>query len=91
MPADTWRVGRVLLRTLAPGQAHAARTAPGMLQIQPFRRGSDDPAEAGRRALVTLGLSLAPNGYVVDFATGSGLLIHRLQPVPPQPDQDWPA
>jgi multisubunit Na+/H+ antiporter MnhE subunit len=51
----------------------------------------EDPREAASlRALVTIGLSLAPNSYVVDVrADEQRLIIHHL--VPPAPDQEKPA
>lgn len=88
IPLDAVRVGRLLLLSLVRRRGKRQ----GMLQIQPFRQGtSDNPGDAGRRALVTLGLSLAPNGYVLDTPAAGGLLVHRLQPLPPAPNQEWPA
>lgn len=84
---DAVRVGRVLLRALwrrPPG-------AVGSMVRQPFQKGGEDPASAARRGLVTLGSSLAPNGYVLDIPDGEGaLLLHRLAAVPSDPDQRWP-
>ena len=58
---------------------------------QPFRRGGDGPAAAARRALVTLGLSVAPNGYVLEIGDNQDdLSLHRLSPALPRPDPEWP-
>ncbi len=82
---DTWRVGGALVRALAGG-GHR-----GVATWQPFRHGGDDPADAGRRGLVVLAVSLAPNGYVLDLPENAGaLLLHRLVPAPAQPDRTWP-
>ena len=84
---DAVRVGRALLRALwrrPPGVV-------GPVTRQPFQEGGEDPASAARRGLVTLGSSLAPNGYVLAIPDGEGaLLLHRLAAVPPNPDQRWP-
>lgn len=86
--SDSVRVGAVLLHSLW-------RRPPGAVgsQIrQPFRNGDDTPLSAGRRGLVTLGLSLAPNGFVIAMPGGEdAILLHRLVPAPPSDDQIWPA
>ena len=88
VPLDALRVGRLLLLSLVRRPSGQQ----GMLQVQPFRQGRrGDPWDAGRRALVTLGLSLAPNSFVLDASSEGGLVLHRLQAVPPRPDQDWPV
>ena len=85
---DTLRVGAALLA--APG----ARGAAGW---QAFRPGSRSSRNAGRRALVTLLTSAAPNGIVLDLRPSAmpevdnGLLLHRLVPAPPLSGADWPA
>jgi hypothetical protein len=56
---------------------------------QPFDTGTAAPLDAGRRALVVLGASFAPNGIAVGVAPGA-LLLHRLDPRPPSPDRGWP-
>ena len=84
---DAVRVGRVLLQTLRrrPDGECGAR------QAQPFLHGDDSAPDAGRRGLVTLGVSFAPNGYVLDIPDGADtMLVHRLQPVPPRADHMWP-
>lgn len=86
---DAVRVGQAL--ALAIARAHRAGEM-GAVAGQAFRAGSDDPTDAGRRGLVTLAVSLPPNGYVLDVATGNdGLRIHRLAPTPPKRDPDWPV
>jgi hypothetical protein len=85
---DAFRVGRVLLGVLWRRPAGPV----GVVTRQPFRHGGDDdPRSAGRRALVTLGTSFAPNGYVLSSpAEMDALVLHRLVPVPQSPDRDWP-
>jgi hypothetical protein len=84
---DAFRVGRVLLGTLW----HRPAGPLGVVTRQPFRHGGDDPRSAGRRALVALGTSFAPNGYVLSSPDDvDALVLHRLMPVPPVPDRDWP-
>ena len=89
---DVARVGAQLLRAvLVPGSRVA-----GTISRQPFRPGRAGPADAGRRALVTLASSLAPNGFVLDVAPselggGHALLMHRLAPGRPDPDREWPV
>jgi hypothetical protein len=75
-------LGAVLRRPLGPL---------GALARQPFRQGGDVPPDPTRRGLVTLGSSLAPNGFVVSIPQGQDiLLLHRLVPAPPDPDREWP-
>lgn len=83
---DAWRVGRVLARAVLRRPAGAA----GTLSRPPFREGGREAREAGRRGLVTLGLSLAPNGYVVNIEADA-LILHRLAPAAPSPDREWPS
>ncbi len=90
---DAARVGVHLLRAVfVPGSRVA-----GTISRQPFRSGSAEPADAGRRALVTLASSLAPNGFVLDVAPSvllpdeHALLMHRLAPARPDPDREWPV
>ena len=90
LATDTARVGGVLLRALASRQA-------GSASWQRFHPGGRSPRDAGRRAIVTLGTSLAPNGFVLDVRpsalpeAGHGLLLHRLAPAPPCSDAGWPT
>lgn len=82
---DAWRVGRVLIGAIRQRPAGSV----GAICRQPFRHGPETPPEAGRRALVVLGTSVAPNGYVVDVP-GDAILLHRLVEVPPRRDREWP-
>jgi hypothetical protein len=63
----------------------------GHVETQPFTPGGSGRADATRRALVTLGASLAPNGVVIDVLPEKhSLVLHRLVPAPPVPDIIWP-
>ena len=85
---DTARVGWRLLVAVWRRPAGQA----GLIARQRFRPGDDNATDAGRRALVTLGLSIAPNGFAVGLAPGEdALLVHRLVAVPADADRDWPA
>ncbi len=88
IPPDALRVGRALLRSLwGPRYAQT-----GLAAQQPFLQGNDTAADATRRALVVLGTSLAPNGYVLMMPEGSEtMVLHRLVQVPPRPDREWPV
>ena len=87
VPLDTARVGLVLLRTLRrrpDGQLTA-------IAAQPFQPGGGDPEDAARRALVILGSSLAPNGFVVELpGDADALCLHRLATAAPSRDARWP-
>ncbi len=85
---DSGRVGTVLLRAVLRRPAGQA----GQVVRQSFRQGGENPADAGRRGIVVLAASLAPNGYVLHVPAGEdAMVLHRLAPVPPSPDRDWPA
>ncbi len=88
LPLDTANVGLVLLRTLRrrpDGQLTA-------IAAQPFQPGEDDPEDAARRALVILGSSLAPNGFVVELPRDArALRLHRLASAAPSRDTRWPV
>ena len=88
LPLDTARVGLVLLRTLR-------RRPDGPLVAiapQPFHPGGDGPEDAARRALVILGSSLAPNGFVVQLPPDAqALRMHRLAAAAPRRDTRWPV
>lgn len=85
---DSIRVGGVLLRVLwrrPDGQA-------GTLARQPFRQGGETADDAGRRGMMILSASLAPNGYVLHIPDGEDfVLMHRLASVPLSPDDEWPV
>jgi hypothetical protein len=76
---DTGRVAPVLLR--GPG---------GRAIVQEFEAGGRDQRSAGRRALVTLTGSLAPNSFVLELEPRR-IRMHRLSPEPAQGDRTWPA
>jgi hypothetical protein len=79
---DAFRVARVLLSRHPHGEA----------AIQPFIRGGATREDAGRRALVTLAASVAPNGYVLRILdAGDGLVMHRLAHAAPPADRRWPT
>lgn len=82
---DAWRAGRVLLQVLWRRPDGAVGTP----SRQPFREGGQDPEDTGRRGVVTLGLSLAPNGYVLGIEAGA-IVLHRLVPAAPSADREWP-
>ncbi len=66
----------------------------GSFHTVPFAAGGDDPEAAARRALVTAGVSLAPNTYVVAIDRERGeLLVHQLVPSREPPghgNREWP-
>lgn len=88
---DTVAVGAALAR------AASGRSVRGVMQHQDFEPGGETPEAAGRRALVILAGSVAPNGFVWQAggaASGGGggrLLVHRLVPAPPSEDKLWPV
>lgn len=82
---DAWRVAQVLAHGLI---GPAGR---GRMVRQPFRHGGRGPSDAGRRALVTLSLSVAPNTYAADLPDGAeALLLHQLAQAASSPDREWP-
>ena len=91
LAADSVRVGVVLLRAVA------GRRPGGHASWQAFHPGGGSPADAGRRALVAMLTSVAPNGFVLDLRPSAlpeadqGLLLHRLAPAPSLSGRDWPA
>ena len=88
VPRDVLRVGGVLVRSLWQAPAIAI----GIASHQPFRQGGDRPADAARRAMVVLGTSLAPNGFVLMMPQGSEtMVLHRLVLTPATPDREWPV
>ncbi|MFC0410135.1 hypothetical protein [Roseomonas elaeocarpi] len=82
---ETATVGLALLRAVI------GRPVRGEVTTQPFEPGGPDARDAARRALVILGLSLAPNGFVLDdTGEAEGLPLHRLAPQPVAADRRWP-
>jgi hypothetical protein len=69
--------------------AMIARGGSGAWRRQKFRPGGDEADDSGRRALVTLALSVAPNAYVARVSPDH-LLLHELAPRSPRPDETWP-
>ena len=64
--------------------------AAGQIVELPFRHG--DARDAGRRAIVTLGASLAPNGFVLRMpAERDVMVMHRLVPAGQSADAEWPV
>ena len=85
---DSGRVGMVLARAVLRRPAGQV----GQVVRQAFRQGGEDPADAGRRGMVVLAASLAPNGYALHVPAGEdSMVMHRLASVPPSPDREWPA
>jgi multisubunit Na+/H+ antiporter MnhE subunit len=89
------RLGWSLVRdTAAVGVALLASIflrSEGNLVRQTFAYGDASRESAARRALVILGVSLAPNGYVIRApAEGEFLLVHRLVPARTSTDARWP-
>ena len=85
---DSFAVGRVLLlAVLRPTPQQS-----GLIVMQPFDIGDDQAADAGRRGLVTLAASIAPNGFVLRVLDRrQALAIHRLAPEAPDADREWPT
>ncbi len=82
---DTMLVGHALVISIF-------RVVRGELVSQRFTHGGESGVAGARRALVTLGVSLAPNGYVVRVpARGNFLLVHQLVPAPTKTDEEWPV
>lgn len=92
MFTDAGGVGLVLMRAILHRPAHDY----GSISPQSFRAATQpqdpQPQNRGRRALVMLATSLAPNGYVLDQPPGEAcLLMHRLAPARPSNDAEWPT
>ncbi|HEX4765238.1 MAG TPA: hypothetical protein VH414_03080 [Lichenihabitans sp.] len=85
LPAGIFRLGRILLASLH-GDVSGRRLE------QPFHGGErDDPEEAGRRAIVVLATSLAPNSFVLRVERGRDLIaVHGLADQDPRNDPRWP-
>ncbi|HEY2800289.1 MAG TPA: hypothetical protein VGI85_06825 [Chthoniobacterales bacterium] len=65
----------------------------GRFQAREFHAGNEHPAARTRRALVTIGISCAPNTFVLGTTeTEEQLLVHQLAPKPPEKpgDPEWP-
>ncbi len=86
LASDTARVGMALVRAVLRGpDVH------GAVVRQPFARGGADAQDAARRGLVTLGVSLTPNSYVLRILDERDeMRLHRLAERKPSPDRAWP-
>jgi multisubunit Na+/H+ antiporter MnhE subunit len=89
--------GRVVTDTgrvfAAAGRAAVHPKGVGRFLHVPFDPGGDDPASAGRRALVVGGLSVTPNAIAVQIEPDKQrLLVHQLADAPPpgKEDRQWP-
>jgi hypothetical protein len=81
---DTIAVGRALVRASFGQSVH------GLVQPQAFA--AEGSTASGRRAVVILAASLAPNGFVEHVAAEEqALLLHRLVATPPRSDRLWPV
>lgn len=84
LPADTLRVGSVLLRVAATGGVGGRGT------VAPFRFGEiDDAGQRGRRATAVVAGSLTPDTIVLHVAPGRDAICHRLlaTPMPDRPER----
>ena len=86
LPGATLRVGSRLATAILRGAA-------GRQAEVPFSIGDHTmPAEAGRRALVVLATSLAPDSYVLRIPENEGSIqYHALTARMPGGDRRWPA
>lgn len=86
---DCGMVGLALWRRLA-----RRKTVKGKFRTIPFDPGGQDALSTVRRALVTAGISLAPNTYVVAIDRRRRvLLVHQLIPsarLTGKGDREWP-
>ena len=84
--SDTARVGATL--------AHAVLQAPGVHGAtvrQAFARGNENSQDAARRGLVTLGVSLTPNSFVLRIMDERDeMRLHRLAERKPSANRAWP-
>jgi multisubunit Na+/H+ antiporter MnhE subunit len=56
----------------------------GSFRLSPFPVGGNEPTARARRAFVAVAETLSPNSYVVGmYADEGGVLIHDLEPKPP--------
>lgn len=85
---DTWRVTQMLV-----GHFFGRQPLCGHFRRMAFDAGGDNPADAGRRALVLVAISWTPNTYAIRRLRKHGqLLIHQLGRTPLASSQDprWP-
>ena len=89
IPGDVLRVGVALAGTLWQS---GRQSQVGVAAHQPFSHGQDTAGAATRRAMVVLGTSLAPNGFVLMMPEGSeAMVLHRLVQTPPRAEREWPV
>lgn len=82
LASETWQVGLRLLRPRPQG---------GRIVRWPLQAHGDRRQKAARRGLVTLGLSLTPNGYMLSVLPDrEEVLVHQLVPDDPPPNREWP-
>ena len=73
-------VTRVLVRALARWERPS-----GAFRLSPFPVGANEPVARARRAFVAVAETYSPNSYVVGmYADEGGVLIHDLEPQPPE-------
>ncbi len=85
---DFYAVGRELVAVAIHGGGRHC----GDYVRQPFDFGAATPREAGRRAVTTIGVSLAPRTFLVRGNRSDGtLLLHGFPAKPVSPDGRWPA
>lgn len=63
----------------------------GAFVRQAFRPGGSEATSVARRAVVVLGVSLAPRTFVIRGERQDSLLLHSLPSKTPSADLDWPA
>ena len=87
VPQLPWQVLRdCWLLTVALWRHCTGRPVRGVFRVVPFPGEADDASSAGRRALVTALVSVAPNTVVVGVeGAGGEMLIHQLVPEPGSP------
>ena len=86
LASDTARVGVTHARAVLRGPEVGGATV-----RQPFARGGENAQDAARRGLVTLGVSLTPNSYVLRTLDGrEEMRLHRLAERKPSANRAWP-
>lgn len=90
-----WRVTLALAGDVVKAGGALVRAAlgakvKGVVQRQPFDTSDDSEEQVGRRALVIIAASIAPNGFVLAQGSDS-LALHRLVATPPEEDTQWPV
>ena len=79
-------------RELVAVALHGASRHVGDYVRQPYDFGAATPLDAGRRAVNTIGVSLAPRTFLIRGNRADGtLLLHGFPPKPASDDRRWPA